>query len=57
VVIEADHWWYGGRRLLFSDLIKAFGLPGNADNFDFGALDREKPEMGIAVGGILEMSA
>jgi hypothetical protein len=25
--IEAEHWWYVGRRLLFSDVIKGFGLP------------------------------
>ena len=34
--IEADHWWYVGRRLLFSDIIKAFGLPESADILDVG---------------------
>jgi SAM-dependent methyltransferase len=34
--IEADHWWYVGRRLLFSDIIKAFGLPESADVLDVG---------------------
>jgi SAM-dependent methyltransferase len=34
--IEAGHWWYVGRRLLFSDIIKAFGLLENADVLDVG---------------------
>ncbi len=34
--IEADHWWYVGRRLLFSDIIKALGLPESADVLDVG---------------------
>ena len=34
--IETDHWWYVGRRLLFSDIIKAFGLPESADILDVG---------------------
>jgi SAM-dependent methyltransferase len=33
---EADHWWYVGRRLLFSDIIKTFGLPESADILDVG---------------------
>jgi SAM-dependent methyltransferase len=34
--IEADHWWYVGRRLLFSDIIRALGLPESADILDVG---------------------
>ena len=34
--IEADHWWFVGRRLLFSDLIKGFGLPRDAEILDVG---------------------
>jgi SAM-dependent methyltransferase len=34
--IEADHWWYVGRRLLFSNIVKASGLPANADILDVG---------------------
>jgi SAM-dependent methyltransferase len=34
--IEADHWWFAGRRLLFSDLIKRFGLAPNAEILDVG---------------------
>jgi SAM-dependent methyltransferase len=34
--IEADHWWYVGRRLLFSDIIKGFGLSESADVLDVG---------------------
>jgi SAM-dependent methyltransferase len=34
--IEADHWWYVGRRLLFSDIIKAFGLTESAEILDVG---------------------
>ena len=34
--IEADHWWYVGRRLLFSNIVKALGLPENADILDVG---------------------
>jgi SAM-dependent methyltransferase len=34
--IETDHWWFAGRRLLFSHLIKRFGLPPNAEILDVG---------------------
>jgi SAM-dependent methyltransferase len=34
--IEADHWWFVGRRLLFAELIKGFGLPRNAEILDVG---------------------
>jgi hypothetical protein len=34
--IEADHWWFVGRRLLFSDLINGFGLPRDAEILDVG---------------------
>ena len=34
--IEADHWWFVGRRLLFSDLIKGLGLPRDAEILDVG---------------------
>ena len=34
--IEADHWWFVGRRLLFSDVIKGFGLPRDAEILDVG---------------------
>jgi SAM-dependent methyltransferase len=34
--IEADHWWYVGRRLLFSGIIKALGLAESADILDVG---------------------
>jgi SAM-dependent methyltransferase len=34
--IEADHWWYVGRRLLFSGIIKTLGLPESADILDVG---------------------
>jgi SAM-dependent methyltransferase len=35
-VLEENHWWYVGRRALFSDTIKTFGLPENADILDVG---------------------
>jgi SAM-dependent methyltransferase len=35
-VIEAAHWWFVGRRLLFSELIKGFGLPRDAEILDVG---------------------
>jgi len=34
--IEADHWWYVGRRFLFSEVINAFGLPQSAEILDVG---------------------
>jgi SAM-dependent methyltransferase len=34
--IEADHWWFVGRRLLFSDLIKGLDLPLDAETLDVG---------------------
>jgi SAM-dependent methyltransferase len=34
--IEAAHWWFVGRRLLFSELIRGFGLPQDADILDVG---------------------
>ena len=34
--IEADHWWYVGRRFLFSGVINAFGLPQSAEILDVG---------------------
>jgi SAM-dependent methyltransferase len=34
--IEADHCWFVGRRLLFSKLIKGFGLPQDAEILDVG---------------------
>jgi hypothetical protein len=58
VVIKADHWWYGGRRLLFSDLIKAFGLPekrGHPRLRYHGCVKNQT--MGVAVAGIRGMPA
>ena len=34
--IEADHWWFVGRRLLFAELIRGFGLPHDAEILDVG---------------------
>jgi len=34
--VEAYHWWYVGRRILFSDIIKTFRLPASADILDVG---------------------
>jgi SAM-dependent methyltransferase len=34
--IEANHWWFTGRRLLLSGLIRRFGLPPSADILDVG---------------------
>jgi SAM-dependent methyltransferase len=34
--VEADHWWFVGRRLLFSDIIKGFDLPPDAEILDVG---------------------
>jgi SAM-dependent methyltransferase len=34
--IEANHWWFAGRRLLFSDIISKFRLPPNAEILDVG---------------------
>jgi SAM-dependent methyltransferase len=34
--IEATHWWFVGRRRLFSQIIMLFGLPPNASVLDIG---------------------
>jgi len=34
--IEADHWWFVGRRLLFSELIRGFELALDAEILDVG---------------------
>jgi SAM-dependent methyltransferase len=34
--VEADHWWYVGRRQLFSELIGEMNLPPNAAILDVG---------------------
>jgi len=34
--IEADHWWFVGRRALFSNIIRKFKLPPDADILDVG---------------------
>jgi SAM-dependent methyltransferase len=34
--IEAGHWWFAGRRVLFSNIIKKFKLPADADILDVG---------------------
>jgi SAM-dependent methyltransferase len=34
--IEANHWWFIGRRLLFSEMIKGFDLPRDAEILDVG---------------------
>jgi SAM-dependent methyltransferase len=34
--IEASHWWFVGRRRLFSDVIKTSGLPFDAEILDVG---------------------
>jgi methylase of polypeptide subunit release factors len=34
--IEADHWWFVSRRFLFSELIKGFSLPQDAEILDVG---------------------
>jgi SAM-dependent methyltransferase len=34
--VEADHWWFVGRRRLFSDIIEKLGLPRNAEILDVG---------------------
>jgi SAM-dependent methyltransferase len=35
-VIEADHWWFVGRRRLFSDIVKGLALPRSAAILDVG---------------------
>jgi len=34
--VESDHWWFVGRRCLFSDLIGKLGLPRGAEILDVG---------------------
>jgi len=34
--LEAEHWWYVGRRVLFSDLIKTLPLDRGAEVLDVG---------------------
>jgi SAM-dependent methyltransferase len=34
--VEADHWWFVGRRLLFSDIIKSFNFSPNIEVLDIG---------------------
>ena len=34
--IEADHWWFVGRRALLSNIIQKFKLPPDADILDVG---------------------
>ncbi len=34
--VEATHWWFVGRRKLFSQIIKAFDLPPNINVLDIG---------------------
>jgi SAM-dependent methyltransferase len=34
--IEADHWWFVGRRRLFSHIVEGFGLPHSAEILDVG---------------------
>jgi 2-polyprenyl-3-methyl-5-hydroxy-6-metoxy-1,4-benzoquinol methylase len=34
--IEADHWWFVGRRLLFADVIRGLGLARDAEILDVG---------------------
>jgi SAM-dependent methyltransferase len=35
-VLEENHWWYVGRRVLFSEIIKTLRVPENADVLDVG---------------------
>ena len=35
-VVEATHWWFAGRRILFSQIIKGFGLPQDSAVLDIG---------------------
>jgi SAM-dependent methyltransferase len=35
-VAEANHWWFVGRRFLFSNIIKSCGLPDIAEILDIG---------------------
>ena len=34
--VEADHWWFAGRRKLFASLISNLGLPKDAAILDIG---------------------
>ena len=34
--VEADHWWFVGRRALFSQIIETFNLPQDAAVLDIG---------------------
>ncbi len=34
--IEANHWWFVGRRLLFSRIVQGFDLPDSAKILDVG---------------------
>lgn len=34
--IESNHWWFAGRRALFSNIIKKLNLPPDADILDVG---------------------
>lgn len=34
--VEADHWWFVGRRRLFSDVIQMLNIPRNAEVLDVG---------------------
>ena len=34
--VEATHWWFVGRRKLFSQIIKTFDLPNDASVLDIG---------------------
>lgn len=34
--VEEQHWWFVGRRLIFSDIIAEFGLPCSAAILDVG---------------------
>jgi SAM-dependent methyltransferase len=34
--VEADHWWFAGRRKLFASLISSLGLPKEAAILDIG---------------------
>jgi hypothetical protein len=35
--IEADHWWFVGRRCLFAAVVKGFSLPPDAAILDLGS--------------------
>jgi hypothetical protein len=57
VVVEADHWWYGGRWRLFSDLTEALGPEETRTSSTSAPRIVKNQTMGVAVAGIRGMPA